>query len=89
MIENGQIDLIADQVAREGVEESVVGRLRAEYPDLHFTYCMDDDVTAATPVREEPGFKLYLVDGRNHCLCFTQNPAVASGLVIAEIEDDE
>ena len=87
MIETGQIERIAEQVVREGVNETVIGSLRVQYPELHFTYCMDDDVTAAVPVKEGPGFNLYLVDGRNHCLCFTQDAATASGLVIAEVDE--
>ena len=87
MIEASQIERIAEQVARDGVNETVIGSLRAQYPDLHFTFCMDDDVTAAAPIRQGPGFNLYLVDGRNHCLCFTQDAAVASGLVVAEVEE--
>ncbi|MBW9266788.1 MAG: hypothetical protein K1563_01070 [Candidatus Thiodiazotropha sp. (ex. Lucinisca nassula)] len=48
---------------------------------------MDDDVIGARPVHEHAGFNLYLVDSSNHCLSFTQDMVVASGLVVAEIED--
>ncbi len=53
------------------------------------TYCMNDDVIAAKPVFEQKAFNLYLVDSRNHCLCFTRDMEVATGVVLAEIEDDE
>ena len=41
------------------------------------------------PVMEAEGFNIYLVDGREHCLAFTQSQEVASGVVLAEVEDDE
>jgi hypothetical protein len=47
---------------------------------------MDDDVIAASPLHESENFNLYLIDSRNHCLCFTQDMNVATGIVVAEIE---
>ena len=63
--------------------------MRNSFSGIHFTYCMDDDVVAATPVHEEANFNLYLIDSRNHCLSFTQDMEVATGVVLAEIDDDE
>lgn len=87
MIAQTQIDEIGGLLSRRGVEESAVIELRRQYPDIHFTYCMDDDVIAAKPLHEAERFNLYLVDSRNHCLGFTQDPALATGIVVAEIED--
>ncbi|MEW7977741.1 MAG: DUF6129 family protein, partial [Candidatus Sedimenticola endophacoides] len=51
--------------------------------------CSDDDIPEMKPIREAEGFNLYLVDGSNHCLCFTPDMQIATGIVVAEIEEDE
>lgn len=62
--------------------------LRDRYPDLHFTFCMDDDVVAAEPVSQHSAFNLYLVDSSSHCLALTQDMQTATGLVVAMREDE-
>ena len=62
--------------------------LRQQYPNIHFTYCMDDDLPNNKPVIEHTDFNLYLIDGREHCLCLTNNYEVATGIVVAEIIPD-
>ena len=70
--------------------EATVVSLRSAYPEIHFTYCMDDDIVTGKPVVEKDAFNLYLIDGREHCLCLTNDHDVATGLVVAEvIEDDD
>ncbi len=71
------------------LDEAVVMGLRNAYPDFHFTYCMDDDIVTGKPVLEREGFNLYLIDGREHCLCLTNNHDVATGVVVAEVVEDE
>jgi hypothetical protein len=87
MIAQAQIDEIGELLSHRCVEESAVIELRQQFPEIHFTYCMDDDVIAATPLHEADRFNLYLIDSRNHCLSFTQDLSVATGIVVAEIED--
>jgi hypothetical protein len=89
MISPALAETIADQVQNHGLDEEAVSALRKAYPELHFTYCMDDDITAGRPVAERPGFNIYLVDGREHCLCLTADHDVATGLVLAETVEDE
>lgn len=86
MISQGQIAQVGELLSAQPLEEAVINELRSRFPDIHFTYCMDDDVVAASPVHETNSFNLYLIDSRNHCLCFTQQLEVASGIVVAEIE---
>lgn len=88
MIEESQLDSVVGIVNQEGIGTGAVEKLRAELPTLHFTYCMDDDVANVKPVRETESFNVYLVDGRDHCLCFTQNLEHATGLVLAEVEPE-
>jgi hypothetical protein len=89
MIPPAIIETVAVEVARLGLSEQTLSRLRARHPEIHFTYCMDDDVGAETPFAERHGFNLYLVDGREHCLKFTGDLAAATGLVLAEVIDDD
>lgn len=89
MIASEQIEQISAAVTQQGLDEVVVAGLRERFPEIHFTYCMDDDVCGPKPVYEADGFNIYLVDGREHCLAFTQSADVATGVVLAEVEDDE
>lgn len=88
MIRAETIAGIAQEVADAGLSEQCVSSLRTRYPDLHFTYCMDDDVNAAMPYLQFTGFNVYLIDGRDHCLKLTQDTEAATGLVLAETFDD-
>ncbi len=86
MISQEQLSRIGELVKSRPVSEQSLELLRGDFPDLHFTYCMDDDVVGARPVFEDAGFNLYLVDSSSHCLSLTQDMETASGLVLAEIE---
>jgi len=90
MISMENTQAIADEVISKGLDYDTVSQLRQSYPGIHFTYCMDDDINAGKPVLEADKFNIYLVDGREHCLCLTNDFDVATGIVLAEvIEDDE
>lgn len=90
MLESQLVESIANKVAGQILDEATVSSLRNAYPDIHFTYCLDDDIITGKPVIERENFNLYLVDGREHCLCLTNDYDVATGIVVAEvIEDDE
>ncbi len=89
MITQAQLEQVGELVVKGAVLESgSVDILRSEFPDIHFTYCMDDDVYATRPVLERERFNLYLIDSRNYCLSFTQDNDVATGIVVAEIEPE-
>ena len=91
MIDPNQLGQISAQVRGQAVlSDDTVSLLRRDFPGIHFTYCMDDDiVTRAKPVYEHPRFNLYLVDSREHCLCLTNDPDIATGVVVAEVETDD
>ncbi len=92
MIAPALIERIALVVERAGLSEQTLGALRESFADLHFTYCMDDDigegVDSALPVRVSSGFKIYLVDGRSHCMRLTGDLESATGLVLAELDPE-
>ncbi len=87
MITSEQLQEIGGLTQVHTPSESTLTLLREKYPQIHFTYCMDDDVVAAHPVVEFETFNLYLIDSRNHCLSFTQDQEIATGVVVAEIDE--
>ena len=89
MIDAATLDRIAKLTLAQGLDEDTVQGLRAAWPGMHFSYCMDDEICGVEPVRAMEGINLYLVDGREHCLSLTGNPEVATGLVLAEVESDD
>jgi hypothetical protein len=89
MISNATTEEIADLVEQQlPLDDAVIGKLHNSYPSMHFTYCSDDDITSGKPVLEREAFNVYLIDGREHCLCLTNNHDTATGLVIAEKFED-
>ena len=88
MITQEQLQQIGRLMKSQVLAETVLQPLREQFPELHFTYCQDDDVVAARPVYEEESYNLYLIDSRSHCLCFTQDLALATGVVVAELEPE-
>lgn len=85
MISQQTLEQIAGKINKNGIDETTVGKLRSEYSELHFTHCDDDDIPNNEPVLEQEKFNLYLIDGREHCMCLTDNFENATGIVLAEI----
>ena len=88
MISPERIAEVAAVVAAAGLSEETLARLRTDFADLHFTYCSDDDVGEREPAYAIPGCNIYLIDGSGHCLAFTNDPEVATGLVLAAVDDE-
>ncbi len=88
MISPEQLQNVASAIKTQTLDESLITQLRSQYPGIHFTYCMEDDLPNHEPVLECGGFNMYLVDGREHCLRLTLNYENATGIVIAEVLED-
>lgn len=88
MISQSQLIEIGDFVAAQSSAADLTAVLRNQFSGIHFTCCMDDDVYSATAVLEREKFNLYLIDSSNHCLSFTQNLEQATGVVVAELEQE-
>ncbi len=88
MITKEQVNEIVAKIETLGVDESTISALRQQYQTIHFTYCMDDDLPNNVPIIENEAFNIYLIDGREHCLCLTSDYDIATGLVVAEIIAD-
>jgi hypothetical protein len=82
------VDQIVAIITRAGLSTASVVALRDAFPGIHFTHCLDDDISAGiTAFREADGFNLYLIDGSQHCIAFTGSREKATGLVLAEVDD--
>ncbi|TAK59864.1 DUF6129 family protein [Methylobacter sp.] len=88
MISTEQISSVMAKIEAMGLSDDTVSELRQQFQPIHFTYCMDDDLPNNTPVIEHKDFNIYLIDGREHCLCLTSDYDVATGIVVAEIIPD-
>ena len=87
MIDAALLDDVAGEIATKGLGEEISAFLRTKWPEVHFTFCQDDDISTAQPVREHDAFNLYLVVGGEGCISFTSEVQSATGVVVAEIED--
>lgn len=89
MISNSQLAQIVRRVEQQGMNSQILSQLRDAYPELHFTYCMDADVIDIAPVEKRREFKVYLVDAHEHCLRLTTDRQLATGIVLAEVSDED
>lgn len=89
MLASETVETIATELEGLGLSEQALSTLRSSHPNIHFTYCMDDDIGVQNPYLSRPGFNIYLVDGREHCMKFTSDIGHATGLVLAEVIDDD
>jgi len=60
--------------------------LRGLKPGVTATRCDASDMADEIPFRSYAHCDLYLLDGRDHCVRVTADPAVATGLIIAAKE---
>jgi hypothetical protein len=90
MIAADTLARVTAQVAElGGLSEPAVAALRQAWPDIHFTWCSEDDVPAQLqPASAGDGFAIYLVSGAQHCVGFTNHLEAATGLVLATTSDE-
>jgi hypothetical protein len=83
------LSAVATRAAELELSEASVAHLRREWPGVHFTFCGEDDVPARlNPVFEGQGFNLYLVNNADHCVAFTGDLEIATGIVLASVSED-
>ena len=81
--------VIAKVAAYDVIPATLASDLKQEWPEIHFTVCMDDDVCNNPVIHENENFNVYLVSGADHCISFTSSLERATGIVIAEFDDLE
>jgi hypothetical protein len=90
MITDHFLDQVTTIVERAGLSAESVAALRDAFPDIHFTHCLDDDIGAGIePIREADGLNLYLISNAEHCIRFTRSLEDATGIVLAEVTEDD
>lgn len=73
-----------EQLLSGGAVDAVLaGEFRRRFPGLSLTRCRDSDIDTEAPYRRYPGFDLHLVDRSRHCWRMTDDPACATGIVLA------
>nr|WP_321457594.1 DUF6129 family protein [uncultured Cohaesibacter sp.] len=86
MIDAALLDDVVGEVSAKGLGEELSAHLRTKWPAIHFTFCQDDDISTAQPIKEHETFNLYLVVGGEGCISFTSEAESATGIVVAEVE---
>jgi hypothetical protein len=83
------LEQIASAAASLGqLNDEALLSLKKTWPDLRFTLCNDDDMPARLPpALKRDKFNLYLVNGSEHCLSLTDDPAQAIGVVLASVDE--
>lgn len=90
MIDSETLARVTRKIGEIGPTEASLATLRQAWPDIHFTFCFEDDVPARlAPVATGEGFALYLVSGAQHCVGFTNRLEAATGLVLAAYTDED
>jgi hypothetical protein len=84
------LPLNADALARieaalspPNADPAVLTGFRRDFPGLSVTRCDVSDLGVERPFRQYQRFNLYLVDASEHCWRLTDDPARATGVVLA------
>ena len=76
------LTVIEQLLARSDDGPPIIGELRRRFSHLSWVSCDASDVTEV-PFRSFPRFDLHLLDGAEHCVRLTGDPASATGIVLA------
>lgn len=89
MIDGSLLAAVAGHLARVGLGDDCVAALRQQWPAWRFLLCSDDDVPPRLPPAwEGGGFRLYYINGDEHCLALGASGETAIGLVVATVTAD-
>ena len=78
-----ELNEIAQVLERPDAGSMAFGELRRRFPKLALTRCDASDVTEA-PFSSYAAFDLHLLDASDHCAGVTDDPAKATGLILAK-----
>jgi hypothetical protein len=77
-----ELNEIEKVLSASKADASAVGELRRRFPHLTWIRCDASDVPEA-PFRSYASHDLHLLDGSDHCVQITSDPARATGIVLA------
>lgn len=89
IIDEALVANVAKMANSKPVDETLREELKQAFPGIRFTLCTEDDINAGKPVLESDRFEIYLVGSSDSCLTLTNDYALATGVVIAEIYEEE
>lgn len=78
-----QFKHIASMLVQFPHGENPVPAVRASYPELAVSRCDADDMREETPFCRAGDFDVFLVDTSNLCWKIINEPATATGLILA------
>ncbi|MGJ4932530.1 hypothetical protein ACQR1I_08245 [Bradyrhizobium sp. HKCCYLS2038] len=78
-----ELNEIAQVLEQPDASQAAFAELRRRFPKLALTRCDASDVTE-TPYRSYAAFDLHLLDASDHCAGVTDDPAKATGLILAK-----
>lgn len=76
---------IEQMLAASDVVPQIYAELRRKFPHLAWIRCDASDVTE-TPYRSVGAFDLHLLNSADHCAQITDDPGLATGIVLAKRE---
>jgi hypothetical protein len=78
-----QVENLAGMLVALPSGENPVPAVRAGFPELSVSRCSADDMRDETPFRRVGDYDVYLVDTSNHCWRIIDEPATATGVILA------
>ena len=82
-ITRDQVETLAGVLVGLPSGDNPVPAVRASFPDLSVTRCAADDMRDETPFCRIGEYDLFLVDTSNHCWHIIDEPAAATGIILA------
>lgn len=78
-----QVESLASVLMALPSGENPVPAVRAGFPELAVSRCSADDMRDETPFRRVGDFDVFLVDTSSHCWRIIDEPATATGVILA------
>lgn len=83
------VEQIVDLIGSHAPDVGRFEQLKKQFPEVRLTACFDEDIYTGKPVYASPSYAIYLVGNGDHCLSLTNDYAIATGVVVAEILPEE
>jgi hypothetical protein len=78
-----QVENLASVLVALPSGENPVPAVRASFPELTVSCCAADDMRDETPFRRVGDYDVFLVDTSSHCWRIIDEPAAATGVILA------
>jgi len=80
---DSELEQLALLLATDHPASHLVAQFRGRFPGRSITRCDASDINVEQPFRQFACADLYLVNGRNHCWEITNDPSLATGVLLA------